>query len=136
MPAPHGAARRAYIANQVATASPARLLTMLYDALVSDLATAAAAIEARDFETSGTRLLRAQAIVLELQASLRLDVWDGAQGLLAVYHYLYRRLVQANTTADAAICAECLTLVTPLQQAWHQAAAQVAAEGASSAQSA
>lgn len=121
-------ARRAYLANTVMTASPARLLTLLYDALLSDVRTAAAALDEQDWEAANARLTRAQAIVLELQGTLRVDVWDGAPRLLAIYHYVYRLLVRANTSHQAELCRECESLLEPLQQAWHQAAAQAQGE--------
>ena len=124
MPAQPRDARRAYLANTVLTASPARLLTLLYDALVSDVRTAAKALEEGDWETANTKLVRAQSIVLELQGTLRVDAWDGARGLLAIYHYVYRQLVKANTAHQASLCHECVGLLEPLQAAWHQAATE------------
>ncbi len=114
-------AHQRYLAHQVLTASPERLVTMLYDGIVADLGRASSAIAAGDSYACNEALVRAQSIVLELQRSLRTDVWDGADQLLAVYHFLYSRLVVANVKKDAAVVAECLALVQPLQQAWHRA---------------
>lgn len=125
-------ARSRYLANTILTASPARLVTLLYDGLVSDLHGAAAAFDTGDFETANTRLMRAQGIVLELQGSLRTDIWDGADRLLAIYRYVYKRLVEANIFRNRGACAECLALVTPLQAAWHEAA-KVTAESLTAA---
>lgn len=114
-------AHQRYFAHQVLTASPERLVTMLYDGLVADLGRASSAIPSGDIFACNQALLRAQSIVLELQRSLKTEAWDGADRLLAVYHYLYQRLVLANVNHDVSIVAECLRLVEPLQQAWHRA---------------
>ena len=120
--------RQRYLADQVLTASRERLVTLLYDGLASSIARASAAISSGDHYASNEALIKAQGIVLELQRSLKLDVWDGAARLLSIYHYLYRRLIEANLRKDPAITAECLALVEPLQVAWHQAAAILGAE--------
>jgi hypothetical protein len=77
------AMRNAYAKESVTTASPAKLLTMLYDRLIRDLLTAEQAIGAGDAEKASEQLLHAQAIVLELQSSLKVDAWEGGPGLSA-----------------------------------------------------
>ncbi len=122
------AMRKRYVADQILTASPERLVTMMYDALASSLVQADAAIGRSDSFEANAALIKAQNIVLELQSSLNVEVWDGAPGLLAIYHYLYKNLVRANLVKDRVLVAEALRLVQPLQAAWHQAAATLATE--------
>jgi flagellar protein FliS len=123
------ALRTRYINDSVATASPARLLIMLYERLVLDLSQAEAALRAGDRLTAGPRLLHAQDIVAELHSSLRTDVWEGATALADIYGFLLTELVSANVNADAARVASCRTLVEPLLDAWRQAATEVASAG-------
>ena len=118
------AARSRYSSDNLATASPARLLVMLYDRLVRDLVTAEQATRAGQFAVTTSELVHAQAIVLELRTSLDLDVWDGAAGLAALYTYLYSELVAANVKKDADRIAACRQLVEPLRDAWREAALQ------------
>lgn len=115
-----------YLDDAVATASPAKLLTMLYDRLVLDLTRAEHAQQAGDRAAAGPHLLHAQDIVGELLATLDPEAWDGAKQLMAVYTYLLTELVQANVTGDAERTAACRELVEPLRDAWHQAAQEVA----------
>ncbi len=122
--------RARYVQDAIETASPARLLTMLYDRLVRDIAGAELAIATSTFSEANTLLLHAQDIVLELQSSLDTRTWSGAQGLSALYTYLYGELITANTTKDAARLAVCLRIVEPLRSAWHEAAALVAGAAA------
>lgn len=122
------AMRNAYAKESVTTASPAKLLTMLYDRLIRDLLTAEQAMAAGDNEKAGEQLLHAQAIVLELQSSLKVDAWEGGPGLSALYVFVYAELIAANVGKDAAKVRSCHDLLEPLRQAWHEAARQVTAQ--------
>lgn len=114
--------RQRYLEQQVASASPERLLTMLYDRLLVDIDRAAASQDAGDWAAAGGHLTHAQRIVAELSGSLT-DAWDGAADLRSLYTYLTGRLIGANVTRDRAITDECRTIVAPLRDAWHEAAA-------------
>jgi flagellar protein FliS len=118
-------ARNRYIKDSIRTAPPARLVTMLYDGLVNDIAEAQAALEQRDLWTVNHRLLRAQAIVVELQVSLKPELWAGAAELNRIYSYVRMLLFDANMTKDATKMADARRLVEPLRLAWHSAAEQV-----------
>jgi len=127
---PNDRARNAYLVNAVTSAPPERLLTMLYDALVNNVAAAEEAMERHDFYTLNQRLLKAQDIVLELRGTLKPELWEGGPALLAIYNYVYRLLVRGNVHKDAGALSEARKLLEPLQSAWHQAADIVAAERA------
>ena len=105
------------------SATPARLLTMLYDRLVLDLKRAEDAQIRQDWPVASEQLVHAQAIITELQTSLNRKVWDGAEGLFAVYTYVANALVNANINRDVNLTREAITMIEPLQQAWHEAAA-------------
>lgn len=121
-------ARRAQFNRDVIlTATPAHLLTMLYDRLLLDLHRAEAAQEVEDWQTGSENLLHAQDIIAELSSSLDLDVWDGAEALLGVYNFVARALIYANTHRDIASTKLCVTLVEPLRQSWHEAAQAIPA---------
>jgi len=95
-------ARQQYARDAILSASPARLLTMLYDRLLLDLRRAEAAQEAADWQTANSQLLHAQDIITELSSTLRPDVWDGAEGLRGLYEYVRMALVNANIHRDVA----------------------------------
>lgn len=120
--------RNRYLTDQVATVSPARLITMLYDALVKDLTQAEQALAAADRQQANERLLHAQAIVTELRVSLDTSSWEGGPALAGIYDFLLRELINANVGRDAEKVAACRDLVEPLAEAWHAAAAQVATD--------
>lgn len=122
-------AQNAYGRNAILTASPAQLLTMLYDRLLLDLGRAEAAQQAGQWQVASEQLLHAQAIVAELIGSLRVDQWAGAEQLLALYQYVLAALVNANVHRDVAQVRECIELLEPLRQAWHEAAQSLPAQG-------
>lgn len=124
------AMRARYIADSVATASPTKLLLMLFDRLILDLNRGEQALTASDRPAANTHLKHAQDIVTELHVSLNLDVWDGAAGLAAIYAFVETELVNANVRGDAAKVVAIRELMEPLRDTWREAAlAVVAAEG-------
>jgi flagellar protein FliS len=100
---------------------------MLYDRLLLDLGRAESAQELEDWDTSSENLLHAQDIVAELTSSLDVTKWDGADGLLGVYNFVTRALIYANTHRDIGSTRVCITLLEPLRQSWHEAAAALPA---------
>ncbi len=111
-----------FLADNVLTATPERLLLMMYDRLALDLSRGEAAIDRGDIYEVHERLTNAQAIVRELQAALDVSIWPEGTGLLDVYDYVVRLLVDANVHKDATKVAEARGLVAPLHDAWRQAA--------------
>lgn len=120
------ALRARYLGNSITTASPQQLLVMLYDRLALDLERAQVAIAAGDRTEATEQIEHAQAIVFELLASLRLDVWEGGPRLAALYDWLIRELTQASIKQDTNRIASCRQVVEPLRDAWRQAAASLA----------
>jgi len=119
-------ARAAYMDASIATASPARLLVMLYERLVLDVQRGLEAHQRQDLEAMHTQLTHAQDIVMELHASLRVEGFRGGKELAALYGFLHRQLVNANIRKDAEITADCLRIVTDLCDTWRQAALESA----------
>ncbi|MCC3273702.1 flagellar export chaperone FliS [Arthrobacter zhangbolii] len=128
------AAKRAeYARNAVLSASPARLLTMLYDRLLLDLARAEEAQQNGNWQVASENLLHAQAIITELLGTLKTDVWEGGENLHALYTYSLSTLMNANIGRDAKLTRECIDLLEPIRLAWHDAATQLPAAGAAPA---
>jgi flagellar protein FliS len=119
--------RARYLGDSVTTASPERLLVMLYDRLALDLERAETALAAKDRADAGDQLGHAQEIVLELLATLQVDVWEGGPRLAALYNWLLTEMTAANVKGDPHRVSSCRQVVEPLRDAWHQAAASLAA---------
>lgn len=122
--------RARYLGASVSTASPQQLLVMLYDRLALDLERAENGLSDGDQETARENLVHAQEIILELRASLNVEVWDGGPRLAALYSWLIGELIQANLKADVRRVRDCRQVVEPLRDAWREAAASLAAKTA------
>ena len=118
--------RDRYLADTVMSASPTRLLTMLYDRLLLDLDRARQAQAERAWPVASKNLMHAQDIVAELTSSLKVEAWEGGERLLALYTYVSSALIAAHVDRDSERIRECIALLEPLRQAWHEAAAQLA----------
>jgi flagellar protein FliS len=133
MTAGANALRSQYNRDAVLSATPVRLLTMLYDRLLLDLGRAEAAQQAANWPVATENLLHAQAIVSELSSSLRADAWDGGDGLMALYTYVSTALISANIHRDIERTRESITLLEPLRRTWHEAAAELPSQTTPSA---
>lgn len=110
-----------YRKTSVETASPEKLLLMLYSGAINFLGQALVAMEARDFEKVNDMLKKTQAVIEELMVSLNMD-YEISQRLWALYDYFLRRLVEANVKKDREPIDEVLRMITELQETWSQAA--------------
>ena len=119
--------RNRYLADSINTASPGRLLVMLYDRLVLDLAQGEQAIRTGNRGDASERLNHAQEIILELRTTLVLDDWSGAAGLASLYGWLLTELIQANIKLDATKVVACRAIVEPLRDTWREAVALASA---------
>lgn len=118
----YGRAQARYAGDAAQTVSPARLLTMLWDRAVNDLATAEEAMRRGDVATTGERIGRAQEILLELHGTLDTSVWPEGESLAALYLWVVNELMQARVRKDPEQVAQCRVLLEPLRDAWHEAA--------------
>jgi flagellar protein FliS len=118
----NGASLSAYVGHSVATATPAKLVTMLYDRMVLDLLRAEQEFERGNTAGVGEHLTHAQSILMELQSSLVVDdVWPASAGLRSLYTFLLTELIKANVTRSVTVTRECRLLLEPLRDAWHEA---------------
>ena len=119
--------RARYLGDTVTTASPQRLLVMLYDRLALDLERGHAALAEGDRDAATEQLQHAQDVVFGLLESLQVDAWDGAPRLAALYNWLITELGAAVVKGDLRRVADCRKIVEPLRDAWREAAASLAA---------
>ncbi|GAA2697130.1 flagellar export chaperone FliS [Actinoplanes palleronii] len=119
--------RDRYLQDSVNTASPAKLLTMLYDRLILDLQHGEDALHADDRELANDKLNHAQEIILELRVSLNVEAWDGAPGLANLYGFVLTELIGANISRSPERVAGCRSLLEPLRDAWREASVAAAA---------
>jgi flagellar protein FliS len=123
---PVDAARARYLADAVATASPARRIVLLYDRLWLDIQRAQAARDAGE-PSARDHLQHAQQIVAELLGSLDQAAWAGAGDLASLYGYLLSELIAENGEPRPGRLALVSKIVSDLRATWQQAAEQLAA---------
>ena len=112
-------AQNAYKQNSVTTASPGELTLMLYNGCLKFLNKAKQAIQEKNVQEKNTNLLKAQAIISELMATLNMDIEISKQ-MLPLYEYMNHRLVEANIQNDVAIIEEGDGLVTEFRDTWKE----------------
>ena len=122
--------RSRYLGDSVATASPQRILVMLYDRLVLDLERAEIALDTGDRVEAAAQIQHAQDIVFELRESLRVHARDGGPRLAALYSWMIPELVQAGVKRDRTRVSACRQIAEPLRDAWRQAAVTLASTSA------
>ncbi len=86
-----------YKQMQIKTASPGKLLLMLYQGAVKFMKLAKKNIKEGKIEASHKNIIKAQNIILELQSTLNKE--QGGQiavQLESLYDFIYRELIQAN----------------------------------------
>ena len=109
-----------YKSSAVETASPGKLLLMLYNAAIRNLDSAVQSISDQDIESAHKSIVRSQEIVAEFMYTLNMD-YEISEKLLALYDYLHRRLVEANIHKDVEIINEVRGFLVELRDAWQQA---------------
>lgn len=123
--------------TDVQSATPHRLVAMLFDGVFDALAQAAQAIQAGNVELKGRSLIRAVRIIDEgLRAGLDLSAGQLATDLRELYGYVCMRLTQANLKNDLAAVEECQRLLSPVREAWAAIGNTPAALGAGAARAA
>ncbi len=109
-----------YLDVQVATATPERLVLMCFDGLVRFLNQAEGALARRDLEGAHHAIIRAQAIIAELKASLKPELGEIPRRLGEIYDFLHEQLVRANIRKDAQMVRDALRVATELRAAWQE----------------
>ena len=94
----------------LATASKPQLLLALYDGAVRFVHRARGAVEAKDYETANTCIVRAQEIIGELMSTLDMR-----------YGEVPEQLMEANVRKDGERLAEVDGIVRQLRDAWRVA---------------
>jgi len=123
-----GAAQYRSVSNHglVADASPARLVQIMYEEVLTQLSIAQGCMERirdnlplQDVVAKGKAM--GKAIRLINQLNVTLDMERGAEvaaNLRSLYVYMLARLTLANATNDGAIVGEAMALVRKIKSSW------------------
>ncbi|MDQ5878372.1 MAG: flagellar secretion chaperone FliS [Pseudomonadota bacterium] len=111
----------------VATASPHKLILMLFEGAKQALVIAKTGMEEKDIPKKGMAISKAIDIILNgLRVSLNMEEGgDLSQDLYALYDYMARRLLHANLHNDLAALDEVSHLLGEIHSAWIEIGDQV-----------
>lgn len=113
--------------TSIDSASPHKLIVMLFDGALTAVRTALAHMKSGNIAAKGAAISKAITI-LENGLRVSLDKEAGgdiAAGLDSLYGYMSARLLQANLKNDQEALEEVDRLLTDLRQAWDAIGAQV-----------
>ena len=113
-------AAEAYKRQQVMTATPEALTLMLYNGALRFMKEGIDAMEKKDYEQCNTSLQKAQKIIMEFQATLKME-YEISHQLMPLYDYVYNSLVEANMKSNPAKVQESIDLIKELRDAWAEA---------------
>ncbi|MEA4848694.1 MAG: flagellar export chaperone FliS [Clostridiaceae bacterium] len=109
-----------YQQNTVNTATPQELTLMLYNGLVRFLKLACQGIEEKNIEKANNNIIKSQDIIVEFISTLDMQ-YEISEGLLSIYDYMNRRLLDANLKKDKSIVEEITGYAEELRDAWEKA---------------
>lgn len=102
-------------------ATPHKLVAMLYDGILDNLALAKGAMERKDFELKANKLNKAIMIIGSLRSNLDMDNGgEVATNYEALYSYMNRRLLEASSQNQVETLDEVAGLARELKDAWNQ----------------
>ncbi|MFY9240073.1 MAG: flagellar export chaperone FliS [Roseovarius sp.] len=124
-----------YRKTAATTASPGELVLMLYDGALRFLAAAELGFKEENFarrnEAIHNNIMRTQAIITELQATLNMEQGGAfSENLYRLYDFMQNHLNQANREKDVEKIKVVSGFLQDIRDAWSEMLLQVASEGA------
>lgn len=108
------------VSTGVENASPHKLVSMLYEGVLENIAVAKGAIQRNDLELKAEKIDKAYAIVSGLEAGLDLEAGgEVAENYMELYDYIKRSLVKASGQKNIELLDEIADLVRSLNESWN-----------------
>lgn len=115
-----------YQRNKYDTASPHKLILMLYEGMIRFSLQAKKGMENGEIVQTNQYLQKSQDIIYELIACLNhKDGGEIAVNLNSLYLYTIELLVKANVSKDPALIDEAVAIIADLKSAWEQIGREV-----------
>jgi len=112
----------AYLKQSVETATPAKLVEMLYSGAIKFLEVAEVKIESKEFDVVNEKIKRVEDIIMELNISLDMEKGGAiSTNLRNLYNYMYQRLLDSNAKKDIKGITEVKNLLVDLRETWAEA---------------
>jgi len=122
---------RSYKETQIKTATPGKLVVMLYDGAVKHLSLALESLNSRhhSYDRVSEQLVRTQDIITELMVSLDFERGgEIAKGLFNLYMWMNRQLLDGNIRKDTKPLESVRTVLLELRSAWAELAEKAGAQ--------
>jgi len=117
---------QAYQKNKYETASPHKLILMLYDAGLTNIGRARQALAAKNLAEANRFMKKTQEIVFELLSCLNEEQGESiAKNMKEIYLYLIRLLTEANVRKNADLLNEPEEILKQLRDTWEQIGKEV-----------
>lgn len=113
-------AKNMYQQNQILTASPKKLVSLLFEGSIKNLSLAKIYLDKKDYEQVNKVLQKHQDIILELQGTLNFEQGgEVARNLDMMYTYLYEQAMLANVQKNVTIIDDSVKIVKELLESWN-----------------
>lgn len=114
-------AKNMYQQNQILTASPKKLVSLLFEGSIKNLSLAKIYLDKKDYEQVNRVLQKHQDIILELQSTLNFEQGgEVARNLDMMYTYLYEQAMKANVQKNVTIIDDSIKIVKELLESWNE----------------
>jgi flagellar secretion chaperone FliS len=114
-----------YLENEILSASPLKLVQMLYAAALDSIASARRSVRAGEIRPRSRAITKAMRIVTELTRCLNREAGgELSRNLANVYGYVLRLLIESNAKQIEGPLVEAEQLLSTLADAWMQCAPQ------------
>ena len=117
-----------YKETQIKTASPEKLLMMLFDGGIKFMKQAKDHLEKKEMKEANNKLQRSQAILLELMNSLDTKQGEVAENLMLLYDYMLNELIQANVRKDTEKIDNIMEMMREMKETFQEASKQASSE--------
>ena len=98
-----------YQANNITTATPEKLMVMLFDGAIQFLQKAKSAIEEKNLQERATNIESARKIIRELMRTIDLENGnDVSKSLFRLYNRMVMKLIKANVSKNVSLIDEVL----------------------------
>ena len=114
-----------YKETAIQTATPEKLVLMLFDGGVKFIKQGKKHIENKEYQEANNKLQRAQAIVTELMNSLDHNTGEVADNLFRLYEYMNYQLIQGNIKKDTDKLDEVTNMMSNLKDTFREASKQM-----------
>ncbi len=110
-----------YKKNQILTASPKKLIELLYSGAIKAIRLAEMGADKQEFAQVNQQMIKAQEILLELMSSLNMEIeGELAKNLNDLYFYMHSKLIQANVEKNVAEMIQVRRMLQELLDTWKE----------------